>query len=259
MHESTPLATRSQAILCPQCGGILPSQAIWRMVVCPFCGASVTRNPKVVLASRFRDAHLAAFENLPLGSEPIQVGGVVYRKLFQVGAGEHTEVFLAERISPMTERVILKIGPVGSPPPAFSSEVTAWNALQTINSDDSAYYSTRLPQVIRTGPSERTPGHERHVLVLRHAPGYWGSLDSVRSRYPDGIDARHIVWIWGRILEVLAFVHAHGWTHGNLRPEPSATSTSSMAIVPSNGVIRTGDPLCWLNLTRPSTLPQTQT
>jgi serine/threonine protein kinase len=56
-------------------------------------------------------------------------------------------------------------------------------------------------------------------LVLRHPTGYWGSLAALNEHFSQGIDPRHAVWIWRRMLEVLAFVHARGWSHGDVRPE----------------------------------------
>jgi hypothetical protein len=209
----------SRALLCPQCGGLLPKQALWRIVNCPFCNSTVTRNTRVVLARTFHEVHRNLIESLTRGNDAVQVGGVVYRRLFQIGAGNSTQVLLCERVTPATERVILKIASEQDKASCFDDEIAALTALQAVESADSAYFTMRLPQVIQSGPTERTPGHARQVLVLRHVCGFWGSLDQVRVRHATGVDARHIVWIWRRILQVLDFVHRHGWSHGDLRPE----------------------------------------
>src|ERR1700712_2865027 len=44
------------ALSCPQCGGPLPRQALWRMVACPQCRAMVTRSSRVVERKTFHDA-----------------------------------------------------------------------------------------------------------------------------------------------------------------------------------------------------------
>jgi hypothetical protein len=41
----------------------------------------------------------------------------------------------------------------------------------------------------------------------------------LNARFPDGIDPRHAVWLWRRMLDTLGFVHARGWSHGDVRPE----------------------------------------
>lgn len=149
----------------------------------------------------------------------MHVGGVVYRRLFQIGAGDVAQVFLGERVSSLTERVILKIGAPTGRKDVFDREIAALTALQASKGADAAYFTTRLPQVVQCGLTTGTPGYEHQVLVLRHACGFWGSLDQARASHPAGVDARHIVWIWRRTLEALGFVHRQGWSHGDLRPE----------------------------------------
>lgn len=213
------LATANSALICPRCGGPLPKQALWRIVNCPFCNSTVTRNTRAVQAQTFHEIHRSALQNIPRGNDSVQVGGVVYRRLFQIGAGDEARVFLGERVSTVTERVVLKIGAAPERTDLFDREIAALTALQASRSADAAYFTTRLPQVIQCGPTTGTPGYNYPVLILRHACGFWGSLDQARSFYPAGVDARHIVWIWRRTLEVLGFVHRQGWSHGGLRPE----------------------------------------
>lgn len=79
------------------------------------------------------------------------------------------------------------------------------------------HYSRLLPEVIAQGAVEGSPG--KQALVLRHPSGYWGSLGSLHERFASGIDPRHSVWIWRRMLDVLNFIHERGWSHGDVRPE----------------------------------------
>lgn len=41
----------------------------------------------------------------------------------------------------------------------------------------------------------------------------------MRARYPGGVDPRVAVWMWKRLLEMLSWVHASGFVHGDVRPE----------------------------------------
>lgn len=43
-------------------------------------------------------------------------------------------------------------------------------------------------------------------------------LISIRQKYPDGIPARHVVWIFRRALSVLGFAHSRAILHGNIEP-----------------------------------------
>jgi len=57
----------------------------------------------------------------------------------------------------------------------------------------------------------------RQVNVFERAPG-WVSLVEVRQRYPRGLDAREVAWIWRRVLVALGFAHLNGRIHGALLP-----------------------------------------
>jgi serine/threonine protein kinase len=136
-----------------------------------------------------------------------------------LGAGEQTDVYLAERIGPLPERVTLKLARQSGETGMLAAEAAILVALQNSTANGAAYFTQRLPQVVACGITEGTPGHARELLLLRHPAGYWGSLADVLHHAPTGIDPRHAVWIWRRVLEVLTFVHDSGWTHGDLAPE----------------------------------------
>lgn len=109
----------------------------------------------------------------------------------------------------MPERVVLKIALDGAPAGRLRREHEVLTALQDPLAAGAAYFSQRLQQPVALGAD---------TLALRVPSGFWGSLDLVQANYPDGVDARHVVWMWRRILEVLAYAHAAGWSHGRLHP-----------------------------------------
>lgn len=208
------------ALTCPQCGGTLPRQASWRMVKCPFCNAMVTRSKSVVEAVRFREAKARVFQLALMGydsaSRIVRWRGQQFAVLKQLGVGESAEVFLAERMSPLPERISLKLAHATTPPDSLAKEAEILNAIQHSQALGTAYYSQRLPQVIGCGRTDGSTGYQHEALLLRHPSGYWGSLAHVLRYHPSGIDPRHCVWIWRRVLDLLSFVHASGWTHGDL-------------------------------------------
>jgi len=202
---------------CPQCGGPLPRQAHWRMVTCPFCSAEVTRSQDVVQAATFHDAWLRARSAIRPAERCIASGVLSYRVLARLGAGELADVFLAERMDCLPERVVIKLARPDAPASALSREDEVLRTLQALQIPGAAYYSRRLPQPVALGSARLDHGPERPALVLRHPPGLWGSLADALSFHPAGLDPRHAVWIWRRVLDLLAFIHAAGWTHGDLR------------------------------------------
>jgi len=208
------------ALSCPQCGAPLPRQAAWRMVACPYCNTKVTRSRAVVERATFREARArleaAAGAACEDGARLLRCRGLRYRLLALLGAGEQTDVYLAERIGPLPERVTLKLARQPGQTGLLAAEAAILAALQNSTANGAAYFTQRLPQVVTCGTTEGIPGQERELLLLRHPAGYWGSLADALHHTPSGIDPRHAVWIWRRVLEVLAFVHESGWTHGDL-------------------------------------------
>jgi len=211
------------ALTCPQCGAGLPRQASWRMVSCPYCAAMVTRCKSLVSVAALREAaarvRAQAVADYASGLRVLRWHGQRYQLLKQVGSGEHSEVHLAERMGPLPERVIVKLALATTRRGALAAEAEILRSLQASRVEAAACFSQQVPQVIANGVSEAAAGEEREVMVLRHPSGYWGSLAQALREAPTGIDPRHGVWIWRRVLEVLAFAHDSGWTHGELTPE----------------------------------------
>ncbi|WP_300451789.1 protein kinase family protein [Accumulibacter sp.] len=210
------------AVTCPQCGGGLPRQAIWRTVSCPYCGATVTRRPYCVEAARLRATAARVQAGVlarKAGAWPIlRCAGRRFHLLARVGIGENAEVHLAERIAPLPERIIVKLAHATTGKGVLAGEAATLGALIG-DAAATPLLTQRLPQPIGVAVGETGADEGREVLLLRHHGGYWGSLAQVIEHSPGGVDPRHAVWIWRRALDVLAGVHAKGWTHGDLAPE----------------------------------------
>ncbi|MDM5180015.1 protein kinase family protein [Massilia sp. DJPM01] len=204
-------------LLCPQCGSPLPRQALWRIVTCTYCGADVTRSEDLVRAADFHEAYLRS-RGCDSAAD-IACGGQRYKTIAHLGAGGSASLALAERSGAMPRRVVLKIAHAGAPGGQLAREKAILDQLQADDVPGAAYFTQRLPQAVAVGSSASPDGQQREVLVLRHPTGFWGSLADVRLAYGRAIDARHAVWMWRRVLEVLAYVHAGGWSHGRLAPE----------------------------------------
>ncbi|SEO37740.1 hypothetical protein SAMN05428959_10787 [Duganella sp. CF517] len=208
-------------LICPQCGAPLPRQAQWRTVVCTYCSAEVTRAAKIVKAASFREAYLRSRATAldGAGGDAVACNGERYRILLPLGHGTSAKVSMAQRLGAMPERVTLKLAHAGSPPGRLRREADILRELQNVSRPGAAYFSQRLPQLAGHGTASANSAIETEALLLRSPVGYWGSLAAVRRNYPAGVDPRHAVWIWRRILEVLGYVHDAGWVHGRLGPE----------------------------------------
>ncbi|MDH6593383.1 hypothetical protein M2165_003272 [Variovorax sp. TBS-050B] len=206
------------ALDCPQCAAPLPRAARWRTVNCSYCGATITRGEETVERESFRAALRRANAQNGDAARMLHWRGARYRVLAPLAAGEHSEVLLAERLGALPERVTIKLAREAADDAVLRREAAVLDALQALSLPGSAYFTRRLPQPVGAGLAEGLADGARQALVLRHPPGFWGSLHDVRQAHPHGIDPRHAVWLWRRMLEVLAFVHDAGWSHGALAP-----------------------------------------
>jgi RIO-like serine/threonine protein kinase len=136
----------------------------------------------------------------------------------RLGVGEVSEVYLAQRVGPMPFLVVIKISAVGNAAAVHAREATVLRELQDLAGDGAdSYFAQLLSEVVAIGAvADDAP---RHALVLKAPNGYWGSLADLNARFPQGLDPRHAVWIWRRVLGMLAFIHSRGWVHGDVRPE----------------------------------------
>lgn len=236
------------ALTCPQCGAPLPRQALWRHVVCPHCRATVTRSSEAVQRAPFRAALERARGAAADGGRVLHIAGVPHRVVRRIGSGRHVEVFLAERLdvasrvvvelardgdgatptSPRAAATLPRPAPTASGAPGDGAAIGASERLDReadhlrrlaeLDGAGAAYWRRRLPQVVFRG-AVVDGGLRREALVVRQPAGAWGSVAAlVEARGHRGVDARHAVWLWRRVLEVLGHVHAHGWTHGDVAP-----------------------------------------
>ena len=207
-----------EVLACPQCSAPLPRVATWRSVRCPACGSMVMRSVKMVRREAFSDALRRARQGMDAASSrQIVCGGVGYALLESLGRGAASEVHLARRLGPTPLLVTLKLSLSAAAADPLAREAKVLRELRAVDGAEGVYAAEQLPEVIAWVPVD--DGSGRRALVLRHPSGYWGSLAALSGRFPEGIDPRHSVWIWRRLLGILSFIHGLGWSHGDVRPE----------------------------------------
>jgi serine/threonine protein kinase len=207
------------ALNCPQCSAPLPRIAIWRAVNCPSCGALITRTESIVQRDTFRQALRRAREDSAFAAGDLLCGGDRYQLLHLLGSGEFSQVYLARRVGALPFLATIKISSSHAAPARYAREAQVLRDLQaSFNSDGGAYFSQLFPEIVAVGPVEGGDPN-RHAIVLLYPTGFWGSLAALQERFPEGIDPRHAIWIWRRLLGILGPLHASGWAHGDVRPE----------------------------------------
>lgn len=133
------------AVSCPQCSAPLPRVALWRSVKCGSCGALITKTESLVQRDTFRQAFLRAQRS---GSGLVfQCGGQSYSLLERLGAGEVSEVHLAQRIGPMPFLGVIKLSTAGNAAAIHVREAMVLRELQDLAHDGAdAYFAQLLPE-----------------------------------------------------------------------------------------------------------------
>lgn len=206
-----------EAVTCPQCGAPLPRLALWRSVTCGSCGALIKKTESVVTRESFRQALQRARQD-SAGLDAIECGGARYHLIRTLGTGTVSQVHLGRRVGSLPLLVTIKFSIAPTAAARYAREAQVSHELQLLDRDGAgAHFSRLLPEVVSQSVADGS--HGKNVIVLRHPTGCWGSLAALNDQCGSGIDPRHTVWIWRRMLEVLGFVLSHGWSHGDVRPE----------------------------------------
>jgi hypothetical protein len=206
-------------LTCPTCGAPFSPDASGRIFTCSFCGTSARAERRLVHAARFRSS-LERLETVDRGRDDVAVvAGVPYRLLGRIARGQSSDVFLAERATRLTELVVLKVLRAPEDADLFDREWQALAALRASEAPGTPQFSQRLPQPVSRGVLQAPGVTPRATLVLRHKSGFVHTFDDLASTHPGGLDPRHAVWLWRRLLELLGWVHHSGWAHGALLPE----------------------------------------
>jgi len=152
------------------------------------------------------------------GLDSVLCGEARYHLMQALGTGEISQVHFARRIGSLPYLATIKLSSAPAAAARYAREAEVARELQALGDNvTGAYFSRLLPEAIAQGVVEGNSA--RQGLVLRHPTGFWGSLAALNERYAPGLDPRHAVWIWRRMIEVLNFVHHQGWSHGDVRPE----------------------------------------
>ncbi len=206
------------ALTCPSCGAPLPPSARRVTVICAYCQATVAWEQSLVKSAKYREA-LRQAASAPGGPSTLTVSGVVYRVFGAVACGESSDVYWAERVRRPVERVLIKVLREERDDDLWQREERALLRLANSNALGAEYFGTLVPRTTLAGEGNTSEASPRKARVLRFASGFVHTLDDVARAYPQGLDARHAVWIWRRLLEVLDFVHRSGLVHGAVLPQ----------------------------------------
>ncbi len=214
---------RFKTLNCPACGAPLPPRAAKVVVVCEYCRASVMAEEEVVYRAKYRRTLL---QLEPPGEADVRIAGTPYRLLGLLARGESSDVFLAERVTPIRERIVIKVLRAHSDLDLFERQAMVLDHLLSSGHAPVSLHS-RIPQpLFRDGtlaPSALSNGSaddsSMRAFVYRYRSGFTQTLDDVVRAFPGGVEGQHVAWMWRRILEALHWIHSCGVVHGAILPQ----------------------------------------
>jgi serine/threonine protein kinase len=184
--------------------------------VCAFCGTSVFVDRHLVSAADYRRSYERA---LRTEHETLSIAGRAHRVLGRIATGHSCDVFLAERVAALGQRVVVKVLRAETDADLVARESVVLQALAASAARGASHFRRLVPEWVAGGDAEPGAGGPRPAIVTRWASGFVHTLEDVREQHGASLDPRHAVWIWRRLLEILAFIHRSGFRHGALLPQ----------------------------------------
>jgi hypothetical protein len=175
---------------------------------CPRCGLA-----GVAVAADTSPLEITVHEQTYRVMDRIAVGSVcsIYRCRFAGGGPGSPEV-----------EGVFKIARDPRSNALVSNEAAVLRQLHA--ADPTGRFTRFLPKVQASiGFSDDPKSQARQANMLRmheeiRSPDELYSLADVRGAYPAGLDAKHVAWIWRRILSVLGFAHTQNIVHAAVLP-----------------------------------------
>lgn len=196
---------------CPSCGAPLPAGSFDDVLVCSYCKAELRAAPG------------AQYRIPPKIDEPpyepslprVSIVGTRWVVLGQLAAGASADVFLARRDVRLTETAVLKVSRDAAADERVAREWATLGALTDTSRQGAAHFIELLPMRVLHG---KVDGSTRLASVFRWRAGFQFTFEDVRREYPGGVDARTIVWMWKRLLELVGWIHDGGFSHNAIEP-----------------------------------------
>jgi hypothetical protein len=207
---------KARVLECPRCGGPLPRRAALVRLVCEFCKNDVVLDRFWVKAADYR-ARLAEYRSELRDEHCVQINETALRVLGHMATGHSTDVLLAERATRLSERLIIKRLRAPADEALLRNEQRVLAALEQSDARGAIHFTTLLPQRVSFGHLHGVAGSPL-AAVVREPAGFSHTLAAVAHAHESALDARHLVWLGRRVLELLGFIHRSGFVHGAVLP-----------------------------------------
>ncbi|MRR30715.1 hypothetical protein EG834_10425 [bacterium] len=136
----------------------------------------------------------------------------------QIAQGESADVFTGRLARWPTELVIIKVLRKPENEHHLDNEWETLRQLLRSHAKGADVFSRMIPQPVAYGKVTGGTFSGSKAMILRWESGFYHTFEEVCRLYPEGIPARASIWVWRRILEMLAFLHDSGYVHGAVVP-----------------------------------------
>ena len=160
---------------------------------------------------------LDGFSRVPVSERgrKIVVDGVTYMLGAQVHIGEHSSLYEAHfSYDGGSVKAIVRVAHTCDDNLYLNNEIRILDRLHRKVDDKDLGYWRYLPFVFGRFSAGRRIG-----IVYRWFEGITATNVRMNSLHKDGLDQRHVIWIYDRMINLLGYVHARGVIHGRIDPD----------------------------------------
>jgi hypothetical protein len=197
-----------------------------RVTFCETCGAPIdARWAEIVIVCRYcgsQNAPGGRFDpvpsSIPDDARPrLGVAGRTYLIEGLLAHGDSSEVFRGRWVRRLGELVVVKVLHALGDTDLMHREYRTLEHLRRCHTRGAEHFVRRLPRPIAIAPV-RLGREARTVAVYGWNSGFVHTLEDVVTEHPHGVPGEVAVWIFNRLLELLAFIHEAGFVHAAVLP-----------------------------------------
>lgn len=160
--------------------------------------------------------------------EPLVLAVIRTRKLIhevrgRLCAGDIADLYEARTTSDITLSSVIKVARSPKDNDLLAAEASALKRLHA----EPDTLERHIPVLLDTFIY---PEGRRRANAITPLTGF-STLEQVRQAHPDGVDPRHIAWMWRRLLMGLGFAHDRGIIHGAVLPPHVMIEPKDHAVV----------------------------
>lgn len=207
------------SLICPQCKAPLTAHRFAKSAICSFCGTTVFLEETNITSEQFKEAF--RFWNAPESyalTSWITLGNRNWVLEKKIAQGESSDVYTGRLARWPTELVLIKILRKTENEQLLDNEWESLHQLLRSRANGADVFSRMIPQPVAYGRAIGGAYAGSKTMILRWESGFHHNFEEVCRHYPEGIPARASIWVWRRILEMLAFLHDSGYVHGAVVP-----------------------------------------